>query len=341
MAVAPKISEPSSCLVKGAWIGCFVAVAASAVVAAVSRTSVTPDTLAYSAGLVAIPAAIYLVYSRLRPDPVIAAVGGSLALTAVVSLAVTIMGLAALRLHMPLIDPALARADAAIGLTSPDVLAWLARHKTISDALGQIYLTAGPLIFIIIPLLAFTRQTWRLWEFSFVFTATVTLTVLTSVFFPAIGAVIHYNIGREILAQLPPGAGRLYVPTFEAFRSGALQTIDIHHLEGVVTFPSFHAIMALMIAHAWRGLPGATLVKVWAALVIVSAIPVGGHYVIDLIAGGALWGVVAVIASRMRGTAADAAGLPAWRMIAAPSSFGSATGPARLGGADGKSDFPL
>ena len=89
------------------------------------------------------------------------------------------------------------------------------------------------------------------------------------------------------------------------------------HLEGVVTFPSFHAITALLIAHAWRGLPGATLFKIWAALVIVSAVPIGGHYVIDLVVGAALWGVFAAIANWLRGPTMDDAPFPAWRRGAA------------------------
>lgn len=323
-------------LIAGAWIGCGAVVLASAVVLGVSKTSIEPRALACVVGLLAIPYALYLVYNWPRPDRVIAAVGGAMTIIGVCSFAATIMGLAALRLDMPLVDAALARADGAIGLTSPDLLAWLARRPALGGALGAVYMTAAPLIFIVIPLLAFTRQTWRLWELSFTFATTVLLTTITAVFFPAIGAVISYKVSPEILAQLPPGAGRLYVPTFEAFRSGAFQTIDLDHLEGVVTFPSYHAIMALLVANAWRGLPGASLVKVWGALVIVSAVPIGGHYVIDLVAGGALWGVFAVIAVRLRGPmAAPAAQFAFWRRRGDPPPFGSGAEPAAPGGADG------
>ena len=145
-----------------------------------------------------------------------------------------------------------------------------------------------------------TGQIWRLWELAFTFAVTVLATTLFAIFFPAIDAVIYYKIGPTILAHLPPGAGQLHLPTFEAFRSGAVQTIDIDHLDGVVTFPSFHAVMALLIANAWRRLPGASLVVAWSALVIASAVPFGGHYFIDLIAGGALWAAVAAAANRLR-----------------------------------------
>jgi membrane-associated phospholipid phosphatase len=197
---------------------------------------------------------------------------------------------------MPLIDPLLAQADAAVGLTSPAYLSWLAGHPLVVQALDLVYVSAAPAVFVVIPLLMLTGQIWRLWELAFTFAVTVLATTLIATFFPAIGAVIYCKIGPTILAHLPPGVGRLYVPTFEAFRSGAVQTIDINHLDGVIQFPSFHTVMALLIANAWRRLPGASLVAAWSALVIASAVPFGGHYFTDLVAGGAIWAAVAAAA---------------------------------------------
>jgi membrane-associated phospholipid phosphatase len=307
MSTAPPLAG-GDCrrLVSAAWIACAALVVCTAAVLAISRTPVDPRSFAIVVALLAIPGALYFVYSQLRPDHAVAAVAGVMTIVGVCSFAATVMGLAALRLDIPLIDPTLARADASIGLTSPAFLSWLARHPLVVHVLGLFYVSAAPAVFVAIPLLMLTRQTWRLWEFAFTFAVTVLATTLIATLFPAIGAVVFYEIDPTILAHLPAGAGRLYVPTFEAFRSGAMRTIDLDHLEGVVTFPSYHAVMALLIAYAWRRLPGASLVAAWSALVIVSAVPIGGHYFIDLIAGGALWAAATAAAKALRAASSPA-----------------------------------
>jgi membrane-associated phospholipid phosphatase len=79
-----------------------------------------------------------------------------------------------------------------------------------------------------------------------------------------------------------------------------LTAVDSRHLQGVVTFPSFHAIMALLTAYALHDIrilsPFAWL---WSGLVVLSTIPIGGHYAVDLLAGGVVWGIL-TMAFRMR-----------------------------------------
>ncbi|MFN3551857.1 MAG: phosphatase PAP2 family protein, partial [Novosphingobium meiothermophilum] len=65
---------------------------------------------------------------------------------------------------------------------------------------------------------------------------------------------------------------------------------DLAKVEGIVTFPSFHMVMALMAPYALRGAGLASMVAfVWAALVTVSSIVIGGHYVVDLLGGAVTW----------------------------------------------------
>lgn len=301
MSNATLAAEPDcSRLVSAAWMASAALAAAASVVLVVSRTPIDPRSLAIAVALLAIPAALYFVYGKLRPDRAVAAIAGAMTVIGVCSFAAMTMSMAALRLDMPLIDPVLAQADATIGLTSPAFLGWLVGHPLFVHALELVYLSTAPAVFVAMPLLVLTGQTWRLWELAFSFAVTVLATTLIATFFPAIGAVVYDEIGPTVLAHLPPGAGQFYVPTFEALRSGALQTIDLDHLEAVITFPSYHAVMALLVANAWRKLPGASLVAVWSALVIVSAVPIGGHYFIDLVAGGVLWAAVAAAANLLR-----------------------------------------
>ena len=103
---------------------------------------------------------------------------------------------------------------------------------------------------------------------------------------PAQGAYIHYGI---LPAAVP---GRLvtlpweYPATLEAVRSGMLHTFGRDVFVGLITIPSFHACAAVLLGWGFSKVP---LLR-WPmgllnVLMFVSAMPIGGHYLIDLVAG--------------------------------------------------------
>lgn len=73
-----------------------------------------------------------------------------------------------------------------------------------------------------------------------------------------------------------------------------------HECTGLVTFPSFHTSLAIITAYAVRGIKFvATPVAILNGIVIISTLPEGGHYLIDLIAG-AIISTIAIVAIRTR-----------------------------------------
>ncbi len=88
---------------------------------------------------------------------------------------------------------------------------------------------------------------------------------------------------------------------FERLRGAADATLGPFDIQGVVTFPSFHTAMALVIAYgAWR-LP---FMK-WPGRHHRRAdhhrtVPIGGHYVVDVIAACLLFALVARAVSPAR-----------------------------------------
>jgi membrane-associated phospholipid phosphatase len=91
-----------------------------------------------------------------------------------------------------------------------------------------------------------------------------------------------------------------------ALREARTFVIDPTQLAGVATFPSFHTALALMTAAAWRDVPTIRAAMfAWQALVIVSTIPIGGHYVVDLIAGAACWGVAHILWRKAQAISAE------------------------------------
>jgi membrane-associated phospholipid phosphatase len=248
------------------------------------------------AGLVFILAGLHFIYTWRRPDPYIGPMTGGLAAISWAGIVSGMTALAGLRTGEPLIDGSLAHADAVLGLNTPPFVAWLAQYRSICFVLEIAYVSTVPLVFATIILLGCLRRDILIWELCFVFSASAASCAFLSGLMPAVGAFSYYGTPPDILALLPAGAGRFHLPVFEAYRSGVFDTVDVRHLEGVVTFPSFHAAMALMTAYAMRNLRFLCgLCWAWSALILISTIPIGGHYAIDLVAGAAVWGTFTLL----------------------------------------------
>jgi membrane-associated phospholipid phosphatase len=85
-------------------------------------------------------------------------------------------------------------------------------------------------------------------------------------------------------------------------RDGSLRLIDLAHAEGLVSFPSFHACLAVVCAAAARGLGPARFVFYLLNLLIVIASPmIGGHYFVDIFAGLLLGGLASLTRAERAG----------------------------------------
>ena len=97
-----------------------------------------------------------------------------------------------------------------------------------------------------------------------------------------------------------------------ALRAGGPWHFDLWAMQGIVTMPSYHMVLAVLFTYAFRrtGLVGygiATLNLV----MLLSIPPIGGHYLVDMLAGGALaLGAIAVQRAPRHGISRAAGG---WR----------------------------
>lgn len=250
-------------------------------------------------GFLALLIGLHVLYATKRPSPVVASLLGTLTVTISALLASGIIALAGLRLRAGLIDPVLARTDAALGIDVRVLTAWLADCGWLITLLTVAYQSSVPLVFVTVLGLSLMRRHEEAWRYSLHIAAAGLACALCSVFVPAIGAVATLGISAETLSRLSL-AGDYHLPVFRAFYEGGARMIDVAHLEGVVTFPSFHTTMALATAQAWatnRWLRASS--AIWTGIVLISTIPIGGHYLIDVLAGAALFAVIACL-SRAR-----------------------------------------
>lgn len=255
-----------------------------------SRMTVGLDALASYVAILLLLFAAHGFYAKVRPARGLALATGGMAVMITSALLAGIIANAGMRLRYPLIDAALASADRAIGIDTPALVRAFAERPFLAELMNVAYSSIFPLAFLAAILLALRGDAARLWELATGFGAGILLSASASVFFPALGNFSHAGLESLVGSGLPAGSGIYHLHAVAAYRDGLEPLLDVRKLEGVVTFPSFHMVMALIVAHAFRSTGAVGWVAgAWCALVAVSTVPIGGHYVIDLLAGTVVW----------------------------------------------------
>jgi membrane-associated phospholipid phosphatase len=108
-----------------------------------------------------------------------------------------------------------------------------------------------------------------------------------SVLLPTLGPI--WALADDARFTNLPTLGRTTAEIVLALRDKTLGTIDFEAVNGIISFPSMHAAVAIIVPYAlrwniWIFVPIAALDLV----MLVSAVPSGNHYLADVIAGVAL-----------------------------------------------------
>jgi len=196
-----------------------------------------------------------------------------------------------LRLHFPLADGALRRADLALGIDGVAIVDWLERTgHWIFWLVAPPYNLTIPAFFGSMLLLSWTGDRVEAWRAAFCFVGTLLTTCLIAMFFPAKG--LGMWAPATLNARLPEQAMQTFWTHFDSFYSGSDPVLRLQVVDGVISFPSFHCIVGFLVLAMWRR-NVVTLVAagVWLAIMLLATLPGGGHYFVDLLAGFAVWAV--------------------------------------------------
>lgn len=194
-----------------------------------------------------------------------------------------------LRLRFPVADALLAQGDAMIGMNVGEVARFVAAVPALSSVLDFVYRTTGPACAAALLWNLVTKNRAHLWQVVATVIVAMQVTAVASIFFPARGSTVFLGLGALHGAGLPPEAGIYAVAAFEHFYAGDELLVGMEQLNGTVTFPSFHTVLALVIVQALAHSPLRWPAVAWGALTIVATVPIGGHYVVDLVGGMLVW----------------------------------------------------
>jgi hypothetical protein len=201
--------------------------------------------------------------------------------------AASILSYAVTATAAPALDATFARADAAIGF---QWATWTAAVRARPVLSQMLFLAYQSLVLQMIGLTLVSGLFSRRRAEVFIWAVLVSgmITVVFSGFFPALG-------------NDPQAA---HAPHFLALRSGGLPALDLAATEGLISFPSYHTVLAILLAWGARPEGHRSLRPLFAVsclvngTMVVSVLSEGGHYLVDVFAGAAVAAVTIVLVER-------------------------------------------
>lgn len=192
--------------------------------------------------------------------------------------AISIASYIGISLNVPTIADILVRFDKAIGFDWLAAYHWVESHRGVRIVFRYAYWSAFAQLILVPVALAIARRPDDIAELLLILFVSSVLLMLISIPFPAESAFLYFGI-------TDPGTVST-VRDFTLLRSGALRVINPYEVQGLVSMPSFHTMIAIFFAYSMRHVrflfPAAVMLN---AVMIVSTITVGGHYLADVLAG--------------------------------------------------------
>lgn len=173
--------------------------------------------------------------------------------------------------------------DRGLDLNWLGLLAVMKRWPDLSALLHVAYVSLTVQTAVVVLLLAFSdRLPWlRVYMLAFILAALATIAI--SAVLPAEGVWLHYGLTASA-GPLPDS--RSSWPVFLGLRDGSYRTLVAAGAQGIITFPSLHAALAIILVAACWPVLAARWIGIALDTLMLIATPIeGSHYFIDVFAG--------------------------------------------------------
>jgi len=197
----------------------------------------------------------------------------------------------AARTANPLWDLQLAEWDRQLGFD------WMAMMRTVDQSpiatatMVYAYPSLIPQIVVLVCALGFMARLTVLRTVMLAAMLCGGICILISAFMPAVAYPVHMGLKPDEFDHLVPWPGYMKMGDFNALREGTIEQLDFTAMHGLITFPSYHAGLSAVTLWgfwqsrvSWVRWPGVVL----ASLTIIATPVIGGHYLVDVIAGVAI-----------------------------------------------------
>lgn len=204
--------------------------------------------------------------------------------------------------NFPYAEEAMARADGWLGFDWAGYVHWVEARGWLLWGLNDCYASLDAQLGLMLAALFLSGRLWRLQQVVFASAVALVVATLCAMCLPVQNAYVHY--------AFPPDAHHLLVGLMHrlhAHESMILEALRHHTFDllkndkdpgGLINFPSYHTVMGLLFLYAFWPLRWLRFLAIMLNLGLILSTPViGGHYIVDVVAGG-LVGMASLMLAR-------------------------------------------
>jgi hypothetical protein len=235
-------------------------------------------------------------YSARRPEPNLAAMLMGASFLCAFSAAASLLNYFLLTVAGPRIDLLLAGIDRAMGFDWVQLMVAMSHHPRLNAVFFYVYGSTLPQIALLVVVLAWSGRHQEIYRFCLAIAAGALITIFVWAAAPSLGAESVYALPPSVAHDLVVAVGGDYGRALAGLLHNGPGFITPSDIRGLIGFPSYHTVMALLIAWYARGVAWLRWPALILNLAVVASAPVqGGHHLMDIF-GGAVVTLLAVLA---------------------------------------------
>jgi membrane-associated phospholipid phosphatase len=189
------------------------------------------------------------------------------------------------------------------GFNWQQIVSYVAKVSFLPAFLRFLYESIAVLPFVLIAVSLVENNISNIWYFIEFMVVTSALTMIIFWLYPVVGPNSHYSfVENSYIPSLMAAVNKTGIFTFGLHSVDGFNAVKnsqgYYYMTGIVAFPSYHTILALGLMYFARKFSYIIryIFYFFGIGMIVSAVPIGGHYLTDILAGfGVAWlGILAV-----------------------------------------------
>lgn len=201
-------------------------------------------------------------------------------------------------LRNPVIDPWLIDFDAGLGYHWASFVMAVAEYPLAGQVLAHVYNAAIPMMLAVVVFLGAVGRIEALHRMLLVSLTSLIIAVAIWWCFPSVGPSAYQTVPADVAQSI----NLVFSAEAGALLRHLLETgpavIDRETVVGVVAFPSYHTVMACILVWFTRQTLAFPLALVAGIAMLPAILSHGGHNLVDVLGGFALFGVTTLLATR-------------------------------------------
>ena len=225
-------------------------------------------------------------YDRIRKDARLAAMLFGTSFLIGMSAAFSVLNYLVLTVAGARIDAPLAALDRSIGVDWPALMAFVAQYPVTNFVLQLVYISVLPQIALLVVALGFRGKPEQIYTLCLSVAAGAAISIAIWTVAPSFGAFSVYDLPPPVASHLVLALDGHYARELIHLLANGPGRISPSAAQGLIGFPSYHAVLAMLVVWYARELPVVRWIALALNAVVLIATPIqGGHHVVDVLAG--------------------------------------------------------